>query len=216
MEPQPSKPSGTSSGEPFTNSEYQQMLVSRFQFQPGYAYRVCPAALVGTIVGQASQHQQPQDIQGGALPAAQPQQAIAPRRQRATKACDTCRIKKATCGDTQPCGRFRRMGIECTYTGPSRRRGPPRAEYGRPAERALGILSVSNPDLLQKIVDELRLGGQFTKKGNWVSNQEALADETQQEKLADLYRAGLIAQLAAGGVEPDTPVDSVESPDDED
>ncbi|KAI8925514.1 fungal-specific transcription factor domain-containing protein [Entophlyctis helioformis] len=51
--------------------------------------------------------------------------AGAPKRQRASKACDTCNKKKVRCDGVQPlCTNCRNSGQSCTYTRIARKRGP--------------------------------------------------------------------------------------------
>ncbi|KAJ6622773.1 hypothetical protein B0H10DRAFT_879977 [Mycena sp. CBHHK59/15] len=50
-------------------------------------------------------------------------------RRRSSKACDQCRKSKCKCERTapgQPCRSCLMLGTECTFLGPSRKRGPPK------------------------------------------------------------------------------------------
>ncbi|CAG8548036.1 8887_t:CDS:2 [Ambispora gerdemannii] len=49
------------------------------------------------------------------------------KRQRVSKACDTCRKKKVKCDGIQPCcGNCTAFGFECTYNDTTKKRGPPK------------------------------------------------------------------------------------------
>ncbi|KAJ2993535.1 hypothetical protein HDV02_002267 [Globomyces sp. JEL0801] len=47
-------------------------------------------------------------------------------RQRTTKACDNCALKRKKCTGDSPCDWCTKKNIECKYTTPIRKRGPPK------------------------------------------------------------------------------------------
>ncbi|KAG2226373.1 hypothetical protein INT45_000541 [Circinella minor] len=50
-----------------------------------------------------------------------------PRRVKVTLACIICRKKKVKCNGVQPtCSRCHSMGIQCQYSDPPKKRGPPK------------------------------------------------------------------------------------------
>ncbi|CAG8537243.1 13309_t:CDS:2, partial [Ambispora leptoticha] len=49
------------------------------------------------------------------------------KRQRVSKACDTCRKKKVKCDGVQPrCGNCTTFNVDCTYNDTTKKRGPPK------------------------------------------------------------------------------------------
>ncbi|KAF1808995.1 hypothetical protein P152DRAFT_172846 [Eremomyces bilateralis CBS 781.70] len=82
-------------------------------------------------LGHVGIHGPPQVVPA-AGPASVPGQTQDSQKQhRLRKACDACGERKVRCSDTLPCEPCQRLGIECTFDRPSKRRGPP----NRVAER---------------------------------------------------------------------------------
>ncbi|CAJ0885110.1 2797_t:CDS:2 [Entrophospora sp. SA101] len=49
------------------------------------------------------------------------------KRQRVSKACDSCRRKKVKCDGIQSvCGNCKAFNLECTYNDTTKKRGPPK------------------------------------------------------------------------------------------
>ncbi|KAI5120399.1 hypothetical protein M0805_000178 [Coniferiporia weirii] len=76
-------------------------------------------------------------------------------RRRSSKACDQCRKSKCKCertGDGEPCKSCILLGAQCTFLGPSRKRGPPKGYIDaiesrlHQTEALVGILlALANP-----------------------------------------------------------------------
>ncbi|KAH7101246.1 fungal-specific transcription factor domain-containing protein [Auriculariales sp. MPI-PUGE-AT-0066] len=85
-------------------------------------------------------------------------------RRRSSKACDQCRKSKCKCertGNNQPCRSCVVLGTECTFLGPSRKRGPPKGYIDaiesrlHQLEALLGIIISSQDTRAQSLVEDL-------------------------------------------------------------
>ncbi|EJD52017.1 hypothetical protein AURDEDRAFT_158861 [Auricularia subglabra TFB-10046 SS5] len=85
-------------------------------------------------------------------------------RRRSSKACDQCRKSKCKCERTsehEPCRSCVLLGTECTFLGPSRKRGPPKGYIDaiesrlHQLEALLGIIIASSDSRAQSLVDDL-------------------------------------------------------------
>ncbi|CAG8548847.1 3855_t:CDS:2 [Paraglomus occultum] len=87
---------------------------------------------------------------------------LTPKRQRVSKACDTCRRKKVRCDGVQPpCGNCATFGFECTYNDATKKRGPPKGYIEaietrlHRMESLLGGLVHSNDPRAEAVLSEL-------------------------------------------------------------
>ncbi|KAL1922264.1 uncharacterized protein VTP21DRAFT_9803 [Calcarisporiella thermophila] len=72
------------------------------------------------------------------------------KRQRVTRACDTCRKKKVKCDGTTPvCSNCLAFGLECSYSNLSKKRGPPKG-YIEAIENRLMRMEELLGDLVDK------------------------------------------------------------------
>ncbi|KAJ5438319.1 Glyoxylate reductase [Penicillium daleae] len=58
--------------------------------------------------------------------------SVEKKRQRASRACDSCKAKKSRCSGTQPCGPCSLMELECQFTAPYTRgipKTPPAGDF---------------------------------------------------------------------------------------
>ncbi|ORY07861.1 hypothetical protein K493DRAFT_273228, partial [Basidiobolus meristosporus CBS 931.73] len=85
------------------------------------------------------------------------------RRQRASRACNTCRRKKIRCDGEHPeCSNCLSYGIECTYNGIKKKRGPPRSYIEaidsrlHRMEHIFGELVQNGPQMADAVMHEVR------------------------------------------------------------
>ncbi|KZT36275.1 hypothetical protein SISSUDRAFT_1050132 [Sistotremastrum suecicum HHB10207 ss-3] len=86
-------------------------------------------------------------------------------RRRSSKACDQCRKSKCKCErsavEGEPCRSCVMLGTECTFLGPSRKRGPPKGYIDaienrlHQVEALLGVLIASNDPRAKSIMKDI-------------------------------------------------------------
>ncbi|KAH9847011.1 fungal-specific transcription factor domain-containing protein [Lenzites betulinus] len=85
-------------------------------------------------------------------------------RRRSSKACDQCRKSKCKCergGPQEPCRNCVMLGTQCTFLGPSRKRGPPKGYIDaiearlHQTEALIGILLSSRDARAKAVLDDL-------------------------------------------------------------
>lgn len=84
------------------------------------------------------------------------EQAPAPKRQRVSRACDSCRFKKDKCDGAQPvCSTCASLGRPCTYNSNPKKRGVPTG-YIRALELLLGLVFSKVPGGEETILSLLK------------------------------------------------------------
>ncbi|KAI0365000.1 hypothetical protein BV20DRAFT_1103242 [Pilatotrama ljubarskyi] len=92
------------------------------------------------------------------------QQAEKQIRRRSSKACDQCRKSKCKCersSPQEPCRNCVMLGTECTFLGPSRKRGPPKGYIDaiearlHQTEALIGILLSSKDSRAKTVLEDL-------------------------------------------------------------
>ncbi|ORY04904.1 hypothetical protein K493DRAFT_377850 [Basidiobolus meristosporus CBS 931.73] len=85
------------------------------------------------------------------------------KRQRVSRACDNCRRKKIRCdGDHPLCSNCQSFGINCTYNGTTKKRGPPKGYIEAienrlyRMEHILGGLVQGDPRTAETIMNEMQ------------------------------------------------------------
>ncbi|EIW53654.1 uncharacterized protein TRAVEDRAFT_174477 [Trametes versicolor FP-101664 SS1] len=85
-------------------------------------------------------------------------------RRRSSKACDQCRKSKCKCersSPQEPCRNCVMLGTQCTFLGPSRKRGPPKGYIDaiearlHQTEALIGILLSSKDSRAKSVLDDL-------------------------------------------------------------
>ncbi|KAI0267274.1 fungal-specific transcription factor domain-containing protein [Gloeopeniophorella convolvens] len=85
-------------------------------------------------------------------------------RRRSSKACDQCRKSKCKCErstEDEPCKSCIMVGTQCTFLGPSRKRGPPKGYIDaiearlHQTEALIGIMLAANDSRAKTLLDDL-------------------------------------------------------------
>lgn len=120
----------------------------------------------------------------------------ASKKRKASRACDRCNVQHQPCDNATPkCGVCERVGAECTYDRPIRKRGPRAGYTAQFGERLWGLVLRENPEIEDMVLRILR-----EKHGNTdMTNADFFRDNDRHSELVKRFNDSRIGKFVKNG-----------------
>lgn len=123
------------------------------------------------------------------------------KKRKATRACDRCNLQHQPCDNAVPkCSVCMRVGAECTYNRPVRKRGPRSGYTGQNGERLWAIVLQARPELEDIVLQILRSG---TYANTGISNLDYFRNGDNQSELVTRFKESRLGRFLQNGESPD-------------
>lgn len=119
-----------------------------------------------------------------------------------SRACDRCHVQHQPCDNAAPkCGVCERVGAECTYNRPIRKRGPRAGYTTQYGDRLWGLVLKANPEIEDTVLHILATG---TFGDTGIPNAEYFRNNNHQsEELVRHFKESRLGRFVQDGELPD-------------